>query len=226
MSGSPNGYSMRLRSLLDRGAIGVLLLRGGAEVLFVGNDSYKPLLLSLSSVVSWVEEKIRDEYIRSAAARYGGDLSLEGLDVFSMCFSITGAKIVIATYRGHSLCCAFLGEEFSPSEILDVLRDIVESESKAGTGSAEDRLRSIKILILQARKNISMGNKEALLQNLADIKSLLDDLGDSTFRAYSDFLSRLSVSLERTELTKELETKLKRTLLLLLKGVSKRLEST
>ncbi len=221
-----SSYSLRLKSLLDKGAIGVLLLRDGSEVLFMGNDSYKPLLQSLSSVITWVENKIREEYLNKASAQYGTDLNFGGINVFSTCFSMVGAKVAIATYGSLAICCAFSGNEFSVNDLFEILRDLANIEETSDINLSKNILGNIKTLILRARKNVSMGDKEALLQDLADIRELLERLQDSSFRAYSEFLKKLTISLERTELTDELELRLKRTLLLLLKSISKKLEIT
>lgn len=225
MAASTEAYEIKLRPLLDRGALGVLLCKGNSEIFFTGNVSYKHILQAVASSIVWVEDKIRKEYSDEFAQR-GVKLSFDGIDLCLMSFSIMNLKIYLAAREDLTLTCVFLNNPPASNELVSLLFDLVHVELVSEEELIKrEGLRHLKALVLSARKSISSSTREELLRNLENICEFLERLRDRTLEPFLLSIRRmLSILKQKTELTDEIKLRLRRVLLLLLKNMSKILE--
>ncbi|MCR8433593.1 MAG: hypothetical protein NDP13_04830 [Crenarchaeota archaeon] len=215
-------YVLKLKPLLDRGAISILLNKGDSEVLFIGNESYKHILQTMLSFTLQTKSRISKEYI-SELTRRGIRLDFGEVDFYLLNFSMMNLKVYLATYGDVLISCVFANNFPSVNEFIDIVRDLTTTKDIGKHGINKEEIKNLKALILSARRSASSGIKEELLRNLNDIREFLERLQDQALEPYLASIKRVLLILEqKTEITDELKLKLRRILLLLLKSISKR----
>lgn len=193
----------------------------GLELMFMGDERFKKILQVLPSVRSWVLYQVDMKYMMDLRVRNSINISCEDIPVFQLNLNVDGAECVFMSYHGLSVGCIYSpNASISASDMIHVLRDVLEI-IRGSQRESRGLIRKLKQYILDARRSISLGDKEALLENLVAIKSCLDNIQNPYLLRYSEYISKLIDIIKETDLSKDVEKKAKRGLLIIFRNVIK-----
>ncbi len=205
--------------LIDAGARAVYLSDdNGLELLFMGDEKYKRILQVLPSVRSWVLYQVDMKYMMDLRVRSSISVSCRDIPVFQLNMNVDGSECIFVSYHGLSIGCVHPSDaDITSFDLIDVLRNvirIIKSRYKK-----EDTIESLRQHILSARKSMSVGDKKALLENLSMIKICIDNLQNPHLRRYSEYISKLINIIREAEMSRDIEKKAKRGLLIIFRNV-------
>jgi len=193
----------------------------GLELLFVGDERFRPILQVLPSVYSWIIYQVEMKYMVSLRMKHNISVSCNGIPFLQLDLNMGGMKCIFVTYKGLSMGSVYPRDaDVSSVQLIRVLHEI-SSILKFPGKTSFDVIKELKQYILDARKSISLMDRESLVKNLIQIKLCLDSINNPTLQRYSGYIGKLLEVLQRAELSEDIRVKAKRSLLSLYRNVIK-----
>lgn len=215
-----------LKKIIESGARAVYVSdRDGFEVCYLGDDALRNILQLMPSLRSWILYQVDMRYMVPLQSRYNTNIVCNDIPLIQLKFKIGQMKSVFLSYQGLSISCVYPSNtELDSRQLINALSEIMDLMSSNSISKA-DIIGLVKQHILEARKEISAGNKDGLLRNLESIKMYLLAISGAQSKKYIDHIDRLLEILKVAELRGEVGKKAKRSLLSLFRSIIKYLES-
>lgn len=198
----------------------------GFEVCFVGNKKFRDILTLLPSIRSWLLYKLEMEFMMDIKSRYNLSMRCDDISIIQVKFRIGNMDCILFGHGGISIASIYPSQLNIPfALIIETLREVRSILNGVSFISKSEITSLLKKEILEARKSLSIGDKENLITSLSKIKLYLNEVGVGSLNVFVDYIDRLLESLASDELTSEMRIKIKRGLLLMFRSILKSLEN-
>ncbi len=199
--------------------------KDGLEICYIGDTNLKSFLQLLPSVRTWIQYQLDMNFLMSLQARYNLNIACDDIPIIQLKFKMGAMNSILMSYHGLSIGCIYPNSvDIDPRSLLKILREIFDTMA-GSAGAREDIIDKVRHYILEARKNISAGDREGLVENLEHIKTYLLGSSNPNVNRYITHIERLLDVLRVADLGGEVERKAKRSLLLLFRNIIKSLET-
>ncbi|MEX0568859.1 MAG: hypothetical protein Q6363_006840 [Candidatus Njordarchaeota archaeon] len=212
--------------LIEAGAKAVYISDlDGFEICFVGDEKFRNVLIILPSIRTWLLYKLEMEFMMDLKSKYNISLRCDNIPIIQVRFRIDDMDCVYLGYRGLSVTSVYPPKSNIPlSLIIETLRDIKSVLDGASSISKSEIVELLKKEILEARKSLSIGDKENLIASLSKVKFYLSNMNTKSLNIFTEYIDKLLGSLRSRELTADMQLKIKRSLLLMFRSILKNLE--
>lgn len=224
--GSIEQISRVVNRLIEAGAKAIYISDlDGFEICFVGDKKFRDILMLLPSIRSWLLHKLEIEFMMDIKSKYNLSMRCDDIPIIQVKFRIGNMDCVLLGYRGMSIASVYPSRSNIPfALIIETLREVKSILNGVSSVSKSEIASLLKKEILEARKSLSIGDKENLITSLSKIKLYLSGVGTESLNIFVGYIDRLLESLGSGELTGEVRIKIKRSLLLMFRSILKSLE--